>query len=259
MPFFFWWVCDDPRGLWVISPVQFSSDPWSIGSSGVTRDDSAEILFTSRFSRRPLWAVLAWQGCPNLMLSIQHFLCRLRSRLPSKVPWRMVLERLSRRVTSANVRLLTVARRGSCGPTRILISLCTQSLVLCSKDEMRRIFFRFRKPVSFSPSQKAESMFTVTDWLSLAIAAIAEAILMRISAEQVPSLHRVAADDRNWSPPLTSGRLRYLHWYWSCCWSRFCSFLCWLPFRMVLLFHESVGEVLKFTIAAYFVDESKVA
>ena len=64
---------------------------------------------------------------------------------------------------------------------------------------MRRIVLRFRKPVSFSPSQKAESMFTVIDRLSLAIdrlslaiAAIAEAILMRISAEQVPSLHRIA-------------------------------------------------------------------
>ena len=43
---------------------------------------------------------------------------------------------LSWRVTCPNhesFRLLTVARRGSYGPTRKLILLCTQSLVLCSK------------------------------------------------------------------------------------------------------------------------------
>ena len=39
-------------------------------------------------------------------------------------------------------RLLTVVRRGSCGPTRKLIFLRTQSLVLCSKYEMRRSFLR---------------------------------------------------------------------------------------------------------------------
>ena len=76
----------------------------------------------------------------SLTLSIQHFLCRPRRRLPSNVPWRMVLERLSWRVTCPNYssfRLLTVARRGSCGPTRKLLSFRTQSLVLCSKQEMR--------------------------------------------------------------------------------------------------------------------------
>ena len=57
----------------------------------------------------------------SLMLSIQHFICRPRRRPPSKV-----LERLSWRVTCSNhlsFRLLTVARGGSCGPTRKLILL----------------------------------------------------------------------------------------------------------------------------------------
>ena len=39
------------------------------------------------------------------------------------------------------VCLLTVARRGSHGPTRKLIFLCTQSLILSSKAEKRRSFF----------------------------------------------------------------------------------------------------------------------
>ena len=55
----------------------------------------------------------------------------------SNVPWRVVLDRLSWRATCpnnhANFRLLTVARWGSCGPTRTLILLCAQSLVLWSK------------------------------------------------------------------------------------------------------------------------------
>ena len=38
----------------------------------------------------------------SLMLSIQHFLCWPRCCPPSKVPWRMVLERLSWRVTCPN-------------------------------------------------------------------------------------------------------------------------------------------------------------
>ena len=71
----------------------------------------------------------------SLMLSIQHFLSKPR-RLPSKIPLRMVLERLSWFVTCPNhasFRLLTVAKRFSCGLTRKLIMLRTQSLVLCSK------------------------------------------------------------------------------------------------------------------------------
>ena len=57
----------------------------------------------------------------------------------------MVSERLLRRMTCPNhasFRLLTVARRSSCGPTRKLIILLTQSLVVCSKHDVRRSFIR---------------------------------------------------------------------------------------------------------------------
>ena len=72
----------------------------------------------------------------SLILSIQHFLCQPRRRPSSKVPRRMVMERLSWRVACpnhANFRLLTAARRGSCGPTLNLVLPLAQSLVLCSE------------------------------------------------------------------------------------------------------------------------------
>ena len=94
-----------------------------------------------------------------------------------------------------SLHLLTVARRGSCnGPTWKLILLRTQSLVLCSKQEMRR-------SVQQGPCLSAIGEDGVTeDFYSLhlltklmvllpkllfnpVIAAIPEAILMRISAE----------------------------------------------------------------------------
>ena len=68
----------------------------------------------------PLWAVLAWD-VQSLVLLIQDSLCRPRRRPPSKVLWRIVLKRLSWCVTCLNqtsFRLLTVTRRGSCGPTK---------------------------------------------------------------------------------------------------------------------------------------------
>ena len=65
-----------------------------LGRRGDTRDDSAEILFQS-FLRE---AIVSNSGMGrnvySLRLSIQHFLCRPRRRPPSKVPWRMILERL---------------------------------------------------------------------------------------------------------------------------------------------------------------------
>ena len=93
---------------------------------------------SSLFYRTPLQAVLAWTGMSTLflMLFIQHFLCRPRRRPPSKVPWRMVLERLSWLViclNHASYRLLTFAGRGFRGLKRKLILLRIRSLILCSK------------------------------------------------------------------------------------------------------------------------------
>ena len=106
-----------------------------MGRLGDMRDDSAEILFKSFLHEALVNSSGRGRDVHSLTFSIQHFFCRPRRRPPSKVPWRMVWEGLSWRVTwlnHASFRLLTLARRGSCGPTRKLFLLRTQSLVLCS-------------------------------------------------------------------------------------------------------------------------------
>ena len=144
----------------------------------------------------------------------------------------MILERLSWRVTCPNhtsSRLLTATRRSSCGLIKTLILLCNQSLVLYSKKDKRKSFLRrlVSKTWIFFPVSKPGPCFTATEedggdkrlvelelaceadvlhpqiLFSLAIAAIAEAILIQTSVEQVPSSHRAAP--KYWSP-LTSGR-----------------------------------------------------
>ena len=67
------------------------------------RDDSAENLFQSFLRDALVSSSSMGRDVDSLMLSIQHFLCRPRRRPPSKVPWRMVLERLSWRVTCPNL------------------------------------------------------------------------------------------------------------------------------------------------------------
>ena len=119
-----------------------------LGRRGDMRDDSAEMLFLFSFFFffPPLQKALVSSSgmardVQSLILSIQHFLFRPRT----KVPRRMVSERLSWHVTCpihASFRFLTAARRGSCGPTRKLILLRIQSLVLCSKWRIRRSFLR---------------------------------------------------------------------------------------------------------------------
>ena len=107
-----------------------SSVPWPIGSSGGHEGrfsrDSLPVFFLQE-------AFVSSSGMGryvhSLMLSIQHFLCRPRRRPLSKVPRRMVLERMLWRETCPNHAsfcLLTVTRRGSCRPTRKLILPCTQ-------------------------------------------------------------------------------------------------------------------------------------
>ena len=74
--------------------VQFSSlIGWVVG--GDVRDDSADVLPQSFLRNSHCEQFWHGQGCPLFDLSIQHFLCRPRRRPPSKVPRRMVLERLS--------------------------------------------------------------------------------------------------------------------------------------------------------------------
>ena len=66
-----------------------------LGRRGDTRDDSKQIIFQSFLQGALVSSFGTGRDVHSLMMSIQHFLCRPRRRPPSKVPWRMVLERLS--------------------------------------------------------------------------------------------------------------------------------------------------------------------
>ena len=73
-----------------------------LGRWGNMRDDSAEILFQS-FLRKALVSSSGMDGdVHSLTLFIQHFLCWQQCHSSSKVPWRMVLEKLSWRLTCPN-------------------------------------------------------------------------------------------------------------------------------------------------------------
>ena len=106
--------------------VQFSSIPQTIGSS-----EEHE----RRFSRDPLPVFPAggrceqfWRGQGQPFFDVIRpvfFFCRPRRRPPFRMPWTMILVRLSWRVTYLNhvsSSLLAVA----CGPARKLILLCTK-------------------------------------------------------------------------------------------------------------------------------------
>ena len=104
------------------------------------RDDSAEILFQP-FLQESLVNFWQGQGCPLFDVVQQAFPPLTKASPTLKGVLRNGFERLSWRVTRPNhasFRLLTVARRSPCGSTRKLILSRTQSLVLCSKLEMRR-------------------------------------------------------------------------------------------------------------------------
>ena len=66
-----------------------------LGRRGDMRDDSVEILFQSFLQEALVSSSGMGRDVHTLMLSIWHFLCRPRRRPPSKVPWGMVLEKLS--------------------------------------------------------------------------------------------------------------------------------------------------------------------
>ena len=79
------------------------------------RDDSAEILFRS-FLQEALVSIPGMdRDVHSLMLSIQHFLCRPWRRPSFKAPWRMVLERLSLRVTCPNQEVFSTQNVGNRG------------------------------------------------------------------------------------------------------------------------------------------------
>ena len=123
----------------------FSSVPWPIGSPGGHE---------GQFSRDPLPVFSAggpcvqfWhgQGCP--LFDVIHQAFTQPTTAPSTFQGALKdgFERLSWCVTCPNHASFcfsTFARRGSYGLTRKLVFLCTQLLVLCSKQEMQRKFLR---------------------------------------------------------------------------------------------------------------------
>ena len=114
----------------VLSVLVSALTDWVV--EGDMRDKSAEVLFQPFLQEALVSSFGMGRDVHSLMLSIQHFLCRPRRCPSSKVPRRMVLERLPWRVTCPNhasFRHWTVTRRDSCGFTRPMIVLRTQSLV----------------------------------------------------------------------------------------------------------------------------------
>ena len=132
------------------------------------------ILFqhkVTRFSRNPLPVLLEatvtssgmGRDVHSLTLSFQHFLCQPWHCPPSKVPWRMVLERLLWHVTCLNhlnFLLLTVARRDFCGPTRQFIWSASGYLSCAPGRRCREVSSGTwsRKPGFFPQSQQGRSI-----------------------------------------------------------------------------------------------------
>ena len=73
-----------------------------LGRLGDMRDDSAEILFQSFLQGALVNSYGMGRDVHSLLLSIQHFLCRPRHCTPSKVPYTMILQRLTWCVTCLN-------------------------------------------------------------------------------------------------------------------------------------------------------------
>ena len=92
----YWWVRFN-----FLNIDRFSSI-WSLDWFGRRRDmmdDSEEILFQSFLWEATVSRSGMGRNVHSLTLSLQRFLCRPRRRPLSKVPWRMILERLSWQVT----------------------------------------------------------------------------------------------------------------------------------------------------------------
>ena len=107
------------------------------------RDDEADSVFHLSL----FWASCSNAGIPrlihSLMFSVQLFLCLPLHLPPSKMPNKMSLDKVSWRVmwpNHASFFLFTIAQRGSCGPANAATLCQTNSLVLCSVNEMLKSF-----------------------------------------------------------------------------------------------------------------------
>ena len=114
-----------------------------MGRRGETRNNSEEILVQSFLHEAIVSSSGMGRDIHSLAVSIRHFLSQTTA---STTLYGALKDGFGEVVVPCGMaepcRLLTVARRGSCGPTRKLILLRTQSLVLCSKREIRRGFLR---------------------------------------------------------------------------------------------------------------------
>ena len=89
-----------------------------------------------------LWDLANSRPVHSLMLSAHLFLCLLCLLPPFTVPCKMVLARPDERKTCpyhCSLRLFTMVRRSSCGPTACWILTRTSSLVTWSLYEMHSI------------------------------------------------------------------------------------------------------------------------
>ena len=128
------------------SSVQFSSVKsldW-FGGREDPRVDSVEVLFQS-FLQELLWVVLAWAGMPTLDVVYPAFPLPTTSS-PSLQG--ALKDGFGEAVVACDMpepcEFLSLDRcqKNSCGPTRKVVLLRTQSSALCSKQEMRRSFLR---------------------------------------------------------------------------------------------------------------------
>ena len=83
-------------------PFRLVHSSHRLSHQGNVTDDSAEVFFQSFLQEALVSSSGIDRNIHCLMLSIQHLLCQPRHRPPCKVPWRMIWERLSWRVTCPN-------------------------------------------------------------------------------------------------------------------------------------------------------------
>ena len=105
------------------------------------REDLAEFLIQSFLQGGPCQQFRHGQGCP--LFDVVHPAFPLPTTASPTLQGALK-DGFGKGVTACDMpepcKFLSVARRGSCGPTRKLILLRIPLLVLCSKQEIRRSF-----------------------------------------------------------------------------------------------------------------------
>lgn len=122
-------------------PSIISNASSSSSSSLVDACHGGAILESNVRDRHTFWPSAAFISVPgdcfvqSLTLSIQAFHCLPLLHLPSVVPWRMFLDRVSWRLSwpyQGSFHCFTTGKSGGCSLARALTCSFTHSLVLCS-------------------------------------------------------------------------------------------------------------------------------